>query len=145
MRHASITLNFEARGVAKIIRQASGRREYRLRPLNGGGVMRGLVLEVMGRGSARWRYHYATQQNGKRVRRKMTLADNRSELTDIRQRWLNAQTRVDHGEDPVADRLAERRSEAERSEATISKLAAEYTAGRDAGLARAAHRMRGHR
>ena len=57
MRTAALTITFEPKGVARLIRDAGERKEFRLKTPQGS-VMERLVLEVLGGRRASWRTNY---------------------------------------------------------------------------------------
>ncbi|MEQ1717914.1 MAG: tyrosine-type recombinase/integrase [Hyphomicrobium sp.] len=139
MRHADKdnTLTFEPRGIAKVVREATGRKEYRLRmPQHGnaaehGAIMGKLVLEVLGGRRCAWRVHYDITAGGKRQRRKLTIGTHATPLDTVNKKWREAVEVIEADGDPVGAATAKRATALQRSEATFSKMVEEYLAAKE--------------
>ncbi|MGE3993447.1 tyrosine-type recombinase/integrase [Pseudorhodoplanes sp.] len=117
-------LTFEPRGIARAIRDATQRQEFRVRTPQGG-MLDKLVLEVMGDGRCTWRVIYTVRHGRIRVRRKAKIGDHRSDLATVRQRWRALLVRIDAG-DPVAEDRAECEREAASQQMTFAHLLEDY-------------------
>jgi integrase len=132
MRTAALTITFEPKGVARLIRDAGERKEFRLKTPQGS-VMERLVLEVLGGRRASWRTNYDVVKGSVRTRRKLKIGDATTALPAIRERWLVATGRIEKGGDPVGDLVAQRLIDTARSEMTFAKLADEFIASKEKG------------
>jgi integrase len=127
MRICSQFITFESKGIAKLIRAATGRREFRLKTPQGS-IMEKLVLDVLGARRAAWRVHYDIVKGRVRTRRKLKIGDATTPIMVVRQRWHDAVGVIQKGGDPVGEIAAQRLIDADRSEMTFGKLVGEFLA-----------------
>ena len=125
MRTAAHAITFEPKGIARLIREATDRREYRIKSPQGG-IMERLVLEVLGARRAAWRVHYDMVRGGHRIRRKLKIGEATTPIASVKERWHAAVRAIEQGGDPVGDVAAQRMTDTERSVMTFGRLVAEY-------------------
>ena len=130
MKPSDKLLTFEPKGINRVIREASKRREYRLRTPQGS-VLDRLVLEVMGTGHCAWRVVYDVRIGARRVRRKIKIGDHKNDISTVRERWRATLVRIEAGGDPLGEEQAQREIDAEREQMTFAKLVEDYLAAKE--------------